>query len=96
MANVVTTPRGSSRPPLRKINQQNNDRQSKTMEAKGRKKRGANNDCNTPKKSHKRSNAEGDDDDDKAKGGANGAPGDGDRSTAHNGREASGTQGAEE
>jgi hypothetical protein len=49
-----------------------------------------------PKKSHKRSSTEGDDNDDKAKGGANGAPGDGDRSTAHNGREASGTQGAEE
>ncbi len=66
------------------------------MEAKGRKKRGANNDGNTPKKSHKRSSAEGDDNDDKPKGGTNGAPGDGDRLTAHNGRKASGTQGAEE
>jgi hypothetical protein len=96
MANVVTTPCGSSRPPPHEINQQNNDRQLKTTEAKGQKKRGAINDGNTPKKSHKRSSAEGNDDDDKAKGGANGAPGDGDRSTAHNGREASGTQGAEE
>jgi hypothetical protein len=96
MANVVTTPCGSSRPPQREINKQNNDRQSKTTEVKGQKKRGANDDGNTPKKCHKRSSAEGDDDDNKAKGGANGAPGDGDHSTAHNGREASGTQGAEE
>ncbi len=47
------------------------------------------------KKSHIRSSAEGNNDEDKAAGGANGAPGDGERSTAHNGREASGTQGAE-
>ncbi len=96
MANIVTTPRGSSRPPLREINQQNNNRQSKTTEAKGQKKRGTNNNGNTPKKSHTRSSAEGDNDDDKPKGGANGAPGDGDRLTAQNGREASGTQGTEE
>jgi hypothetical protein len=96
MANVVTTPRGNSHPPPREINQQNNEGQTKTTEAKGQKERGANNDGNTPKKSHKRSSVEGDDDDDKAKGGTNGAPGDGDRSTAHNGREASGTQGTEE
>ncbi len=61
-----------------------------TKEAKGRKKRGANNDGKTAKKSHIRSSAEGDDKEDKAIG-ANGAPGDGERSTAHNGREASGT-----
>ncbi len=46
------------------------------------------------KKSHIRSSAEGNDKEDKAVG-ANGAPGDGERLTAHNGHEASGTpQGA--
>ncbi len=65
-----------------------------TRETKGRKKRGAKDDGNTPKKSHKRSSAESDDNEDKAEGGANGASGDGERSTAYNGREASGTQGA--
>jgi hypothetical protein len=67
-----------------------------TREAKGQKKRGANDNGNTAKKSHKRSSAEGNNDEDKAAGGANGAPGDGECSMAHNGREASGTQGAEE
>ncbi len=67
-----------------------------TREAKGRKKRGANDNGNTARKSHKWSSAEGDDNEDKVAGGANGALGDGERSTAHNGREASGTQGAEE
>ena len=67
-----------------------------TREAKSQKKRGANDNGNTAKKSNKWSSAEGDKDEDKAAGGTNGAPGDGKRSTAHNGREASGTQGAEE
>jgi hypothetical protein len=96
MANVAKTAHGSPPPPPHKTNQRNNDRQSMTREAKGRKKRGANNDGNTAKKSHKRSSPEGNDDEDKPAGGANGVPGDGKRSTAHNGREASGTQGAEE
>ncbi len=59
-----------------------------TREAKGQKKRGANNDGNTARKSHKWSSTEDNDDEDKIAGGANGAPGDGERSTAHNGREA--------
>ncbi len=69
MAVVAKTPHGSPRPPPRETkNQQNNDRQSMTKEAKGWKKRGANNDGKTAKKSHKRSSTEGYDDENKAAG----------------------------
>ena len=59
---------------------------------KGRKKRSASYDGNTGDKSHKRLSAEGDEDKNK-NAGTNGAPGDGKRFKATNGRDTSSTKG---